>query len=336
MKVLRAYHLRLERKRRLLRAWRKSRELTPVKKRIEAAPKDGVLLFCTLRNEAVRLPYFLKYYRKLGVSHFIFVDNGSDDGTREYLLEQDDVSLWHTTGSYKRAKFGMDWLNALLHRYGHGHWTLCVDVDEFFVFPHQDKRPLKALTDWLDASAIRSFGTILLDLYSERPIEKTPYREGTNPINKLPFFDAGNYVISRNARYGNLWIQGGARARAFFGEEPALAPALNKIPLVRWERGYVYVSSTHNLLPRGLNAVYDEWGGEKASGALLHTKFLDILKDKAIEELSRHEHYAASREYKAYEQQIGQGMRLWNESSTRFKDWRQLQDLGLMSAGGWL
>jgi len=179
-------------------------------------------------------------------------------------------------------------------------------------------------------------GTILLDMYSERPIEKTPYREGTNPINKLPFFDAGNYVISRNARYGNLWIQGGARARAFFGEDPGLAPALNKIPLVRWERGFVYVSSTHNLLPRGLNAVYDEWGGEKASGALLHTKFLDILKDKAIEELSRREHYAASREYKAYQQQIGQGMRLWNESSTRFQDWRQLQDLGLMSAGGWL
>ena len=71
----------------------------------------------------------------------------------------------------------------------------------------------------------------------------------------------------------------------FFADAPWRAPALNKIPLVKWDRRYTYVSSTHMLLPRGLNFVYDEWGGEKTSGLLLHTKFLDSFSAKAREEL---------------------------------------------------
>ena len=94
-------------------------------------------------------------------------------------------------------------------------------------------------------------------------------RQGQDPFEIAPYFDSGNYVIQRNRKYGNLWIQGGPRARMFFHDLPERAPALNKIPLVKWDRDYAYVSSTHMLLPRGLNLVYDEWGGEKASGCCL-------------------------------------------------------------------
>ena len=86
----------------------------------------------------------------------------------------------------------------------------------------------------------------------------------------------------------------------FFADLPERAPALNKIPLVKWDRDYAYVSSTHMLLPRGLNLVYDEWGGEKASGCLLHAKFLDTFAAKAEEEMERGQHYANSHEYRAY------------------------------------
>ena len=47
--------------------------------------REPILLFTCLRNEKVRLPYFLQYYRDLGVDHFLIVDNDSDDGSREYL-----------------------------------------------------------------------------------------------------------------------------------------------------------------------------------------------------------------------------------------------------------
>jgi len=333
---VRSYRLRLERRRKRVRALRKFRELSSVANRTAEIGNDDILLFCTLRNERVRLPYFLEYYRNLGVGHFVFVENNSNDGSKEYLGEQPDVSLWTTAQSYKRSKFGVDWLNALQSRYGSGHWTLVVDVDEFFVYPFCDSRPLRALTDWLDASSIKSFGAMLLDMYPKDTLDRVQYRPGQNPLEIADYFDSGNYMISRNPKYGNLWIQGGPRARMFFANEPNRAPALNKIPLVKWTRGYVYTSSTHSLLPRGLNLVYDEWGGEKASGCLLHAKFLDTFKAKSQEELLRKEHFANSHEYKAYTKGLNDHPSLWCRWSERYINWRQLEILGLMSKGNWV
>jgi hypothetical protein len=325
----------LQRKRWRIRAFRKRRELKSVSDRTGLIGADDVLAFTTLRNERARLPYFFKYYRALGIGHFLMVDNGSDDGTREYLEQQPDVSLWTTTKSYKRSRFGADWLNWLQRKYGHGHWTLVVDVDEFFIYPFCDTRPIRALTDWLDASSIKSFGAMLVDMYPRGAIDAVPYREGQDPFEIANWFDSGNYLIRKNRMFGNLWIQGGPRARAFFGDNPERAPALNKIPLVKWDRSYAYVSSTHMLLPRGLNLVYDEWGGEKASGCLLHAKFLDSFNAKAKEELERRQHYANSHEYRAYNAALAERPDLWCKWSEKYINWRQLEILGLMSKGNW-
>ena len=335
MGILGRYRLRLARKRWRFRAFRKRRELNSLANRTRSIRADSIMLFSTLRNERIRLPFFLKYYRDMGVNHFLIVDNASDDGSREYLLDQPDVSLWTTKHSYKRARFGADWLNWLQMRYGHAHWCLVVDPDEFFVYPFCDTRPIRALTDWLDASNIKSFPAMLLDMYPKGPLDAHPYREGQDPFEIAQYFDSGNYIFQRNARYGNLWVQGGPRARTFFADDPAMAPALNKIPLVKWSRDFAYVSSTHMLLPRGLNQTFDEWGGEKASGILLHAKFLDTFAAKAEEEMTRGQHYSASAEYKAYKAGLETQPDLWCKWSEKYINWRQLEILGLMSKGNW-
>jgi glycosyltransferase involved in cell wall biosynthesis len=325
----------MARRRWLFRAFRKRRELRSIVDQTASIRGNSILLFSTMRNERVRLPFFLKYYRDLGITQFLIVDNDSTDGTREYLQAQPDVSLWHTKHSYKRARFGVDWLNWLQMRYGNNKWCLVVDPDEFFVYPFCDTRPLRALTDWLDSSSIKSFSAMLLDMYPKGPFDLIPYREGEDPLAYACYFDSGNYVIERNQKFGNLWIQGGPRARMFFTDVPERAPALNKIPLVKWQRSYAYVSSTHMLLPRGLNLVYDEWGGEKASGCLLHAKFIHTLVDKAEEEMARRQHYANSHEYRAYRAGAATQPDLWTKWSERYINWRQLEILGLMSKGNW-
>lgn len=324
-----------KRRRLRARALRKSFELKPVVNRAEALKATDILCFATLRNEKVRLEYFLQYYRKLGVNHFLIVDNDSNDGSREYLAEQPDVSLWRTPKSYKRAQYGADWLNYLLFRYGRNHWCVTVDVDEFLVYPFCDTRGLGALTDWLDTSSIRSFSAMQLDMYPKGPLDAVPYRSGQDPFEIANWFDSGNYTYKMNQRFGNLWIQGGPRARYFFPDEPENAPALNKIPLVKWKRGYVYCSSTHMLLPRGLNLVYESWGGEKTSGCLMHAKFLDNFEQKAKEELVRKEHFSNSVEYRSYAEGSIQTPDLWTDWSEKYINWRQLEILGLMSKGNW-
>lgn len=327
--------MRLQRRRWLLRAFRRRGDLKPIHDRTSAIRQHDILLCSVLRNERVRLPFFLDYYRKLGVNHFLIVDNDSDDGSREWLASQEDVSLWATKASYADARYGLDWQNHLLRRYGHAHWCLTIDPDEFFVYPFCDTRPLRALTDWLDASSVRAFSSMILDMYPKGPIDAKPYHEGQDPFEIACWFDSGNYTIKKNPTLGNLWIQGGPRARNFFADAPKKAPALNKVALVRWHRSYAYVSSTHMILPRGLNLAYDEWGGEKASGCLLHAKFLDTMTVKAEEEMQRRQHFAASAEYAAYRDGLRATPDLWCKWSEKYINWRQLEILGLMSKGNW-
>ena len=335
MSWVKAYQMRLRRKRLLIRALRKRRELTPVVKRTSKIRKGDTLVLTTLRNERIRLPYFLQYYRDRGIDHFLIVDNDSSDGSREFLADQPDVSVWHTASQYRRSRFGADWLNGLARRYGHGHWCLTVDPDEFLVYPFCDTRPLKALTDHLDTYRRKSYPALMLDMYPKGPFDAQPYAEGQDPLEIACWFDAGNYMISRNPEYHNLWIQGGPRGRIFFSNDPAKAPSVNKIPLIKWHRSYAYVDSTHMALPRALNHVYDREGGELPSGALLHTKFLHTFKEKAAEELVRKQHYKGSREYRAYHETVGQQPDLWCRFSERYINWRQLEILGLISPGNW-
>ena len=333
--ALASYRLRLERKRWRLRAYRKRRELAVVQDRTDQIERGDVLLASTIWNERARLPYFLRYYRNQGVSHFLIVDNGSDDGSSDYLARQADVSVWRADGSYKSARFGMDWINWLLRRHAHGHWVLTVDADEFLVYPFSDSRPIRALTDWLDEGGVRSFSAMLVDMYPKGPLNRQTYREGQDPFEITHWFDSGNYTYKRNERYGNLWIQGGARARMFFGDNPAIAPSLNKVPLVKWNKAYAYVNSTHMILPRGLNSVYDPGRGEKISGCLLHAKFLNTFSEKAAAELERQQHFANGQEYRVYHDRLRDNPDLWTRWSERYINWRQLEIIGMMSKGNW-
>ena len=332
----RAYRLRWKRRALLLRAFRKRRQVSVVVDRTGGIRPGAILAFVTVRNEGVRLPFFLDHHRKLGVDHFVIVDNDSDDGSRDMLVGQPDVSLWATGHGYKQSRFGLDWLTWLQRRHGVGHWCLTLDADEILVYPYHETRNLRALTGWLEERGLRSFGAMMLDLYPKGPLAAQHYAPGQDPVEVLPWFDSGNYTVQVQPKMRNLWIQGGARARAFFSSEPRRAPTLNKVPLVRWEKGFAYVNSTHAILPRRLNAVFDETGGERISGVLLHTKFLPLVVEKAAEEQQRQQHFANSSLYDDYYTRLIDSPDLWCGRSRHYTGWRQLEALGLMSRGGWI
>lgn len=334
--ALLALKLRVRRQRLLLRAFRARRQLAPVADRTAGIAPGDVLCFLCLRNEALRLPHFLAHHRALGVRHFLVVDNASTDGSGQLLLDQPDVSLWRTGDSYKASRFGMDWLTWLMLRHGSGHWCLTLDADELLVYPYWQTRPLPALTAWLAAQGRDSFGALTVDMYPEGPVSQGRIAPADDPIGHLSWFDAGNYQVQVQPRMRNLWIQGGARARAFFAGNPRRAPTLNKTPLVRWHWRYAYVNSTHALLPPRLNQVYATDGGELTSGVLLHTKFLPGITERSAEEKARGEHFGNAAQYAAYYDRLTSDPVLHTQASTRYTGWRQMEALGLMSRGGWI
>ncbi|WP_342077764.1 glycosyltransferase family 2 protein [Yoonia sp. SS1-5] len=332
----RAYRLRWKRRRLLFRILRKRHEIRPAADRTHLIRPGAVLAFCCVHNEALRLPYFLAHYRALGVAHFLFVDNSSDDDTAALLRDQPDVSLWQTDASYRLARFGMDWLGWLHLRFGHGHWCLTVDADELLIYPEHDTRGLPDLADWLSRQGRRSFGALMLDMCPKGAVTQSDVDAGTNPLDAIPYFDATHYRSRWHPAYGNLWIQGGVRERVFFGPAPERAPTLNKTPFVYWNRRFAYVSSTHQIVPPRLHDVFAPPGQNRMTGVLLHTKFLPDIAERSREAISRRQHFENSALYDSYYRSLMQGPDLWNPQSRRYEDWRQLVDLGLMCREEWV
>lgn len=318
----------------LWRAFRSRRQLTAPS--VVPRPVAGqILAFSTVRNESLRLPFFLDHYRRLGVDRFHMVDNGSTDGTVDLLRAQPDVTLWQTGASYRGSRFGVDWMNWLLRRHGAGHWCLSVDADELLVYDGCDRHGLRELTALLGRQRRAGFGALMVELYPKGSLGSQQVRPGQDPTDVLGWFDGDGYRSTRQRGLQNLWVQGGPRDRVFFPDRPQRAPTLNKLPLVRWRRGYAYVTSTHSMLPRRLNHLYDGPEGQGPAGALLHTKFLPDAPERAAQDKHRGEHFFDPAQFDGYYDGVMGGPDLWCSASRRYDGPRDLIAAGLMPALGW-
>lgn len=311
---------------------RAGRQLRCVQNRLDRTGPRDILLVTCLRDERFRLPVFADWYRRLGVGHFLLIDNGSSDGLMDWAAAQPDVSVWYTEASYKASNFGMLWCNDLLRRHGTGRWCVCVDPDEFLVYPYMETRSLHALTAFLDEEERPCFHTLTLDAYSDRPLADTVLAEGADPFAVCPYFDGDGYLQCEGWGRGT-WIRGGPRLRVHFHDRPDQAPALNKLPLVKWRRHYHYRMSMHDAWPLALNRAHRK-GDVSPTGALFHFKFVASLRDKAAEEARRGEHYEGGREYARYR---ARAVASFHEPglSLRYEGPDQLLRLGLMSPGRW-
>lgn len=302
--------------------------------RLNPVKDDDLILMLVVRDGCVRLPFFLDYYRKLGISHFFVVDNGSADRTRELVLEQPDCSLWTTQQRYSTARSGVHWNNYLLRKYCMEKWVLTVDIDEFLVYPKMESRSLRDLVGFLDHTGCTSMFAPMVDCYSAGYLSQAHYNPGDNPLDICPYFDRTGYYRSWS-RKGQLFLKGGPRYRAFFSERPQDAPALNKTPLVRWTAGTRYINSTHNMKPLQ-SRVYDKTG-PAPSGALLHFKFFSEFKDQVKNEVDRGEHWKGALQYRQYDRKLQQAedLNLFCEISEKYKSVSDLELAGLVWRGSW-
>jgi glycosyltransferase involved in cell wall biosynthesis len=174
--------------------------------------------FLLVRNEIQRLPLMLTHHRTLGVHRFFVVDNGSVDGTLEYLRGEPDVHLFETSGSYQDARNGIDWIEMLLHVYGADTWCLLLDADEQLVYPECETVRLPEFCGALEERGLNCLVTSFVDMYGDRPIADTHLDHARPPIEICRFFDPHGYYHLPSSASLIPRMFGGPRARLFWPE----------------------------------------------------------------------------------------------------------------------
>ena len=219
-----------------------SRDLLPLGPGIVGLARPALALFTCVKNEGDYLEWFLSYYRSLGIQSFFVIDNGSTDGSREFLEAQPDVRLFDSEGDFFAAGGGMRWINQLIEAFA-GRWALYVDVDEMLIYPSVESQPLSAWLKDVDSALQTAVPAFMVDMYwgPGSDLEAA----ARNPIAELGYFDA-NYFAYGSAAFPYFEIGGGPRGRLFATHE-----RLSKVPIVRGDLGLRYVSS-HSTTPAAL------------------------------------------------------------------------------------
>jgi glycosyltransferase involved in cell wall biosynthesis len=287
---------------------------------------DDILCCCVVRNELPRLPYFLAYYRQKGVAKFLFIDNGSTDGTVEYLLNQPDAYVWQSAYSFNKANFGAGWFEPLLRKYGLGHWCLIVDADELLYYFDCENKNLVQLCGELERRNQKAFPANLLDMYSEKPVRDTHYESGQNFLEVCSYFDRQFYHAKFNdsGPYRNQpYYFGGMRQRVFGAAADYL---LSKVPLIKYNAEVVLSGGQH-----WTSCAKAEIAAE--SGALLHFKYFASFHQYVQREIQRKEHYFDAWQYQQYAQTLARNdaITLYDPAhSVKLQGSHQLARLGII------
>jgi hypothetical protein len=157
-------------------------------KALDLVPGD-VPLFAVVRDERHQIVTFLQHYRSHGVSRFFIIDNGSTDGTDEYLLSQPDVELLRTDLPLGRVWSAM---NAVIERFALGMWCLVSDADERFVYPGCERAGLSQLTAFLDMRSETALNCSWVDMYADCPLSRAVVSESAPMTAQFPFLTGMN------------------------------------------------------------------------------------------------------------------------------------------------
>ena len=283
-------------------------------------PKESILLFTAVKNERWRLPWFMQYYRSLGVDYFFFVDNESSDGTREYLLNQPDVCLYRSDDNYAQACAGIRWINALIERHGDDCWCLYVDVDEALVFPGCESHSLTSLLTYMSAQGHEAMSGFMLDMVS---LDTQSMLHPENYMGFISDYDhfenSYSHIPTHKCPFG--FTRGGAR-KIFGMHENA-----TKTPIIRGGKGISFLKSSHIISPAKISDV---------TCALLHFKMAGEYASYFSNEVAnkgrgshcnrRHANYLEKlMDFEVYKE-------TYPDKFTRFESSNQLLKLGLLTA----
>jgi hypothetical protein len=280
-----------------------------------------------VKNEFDRLPDFLRHYRRLGIERFVFIDNGSSDGTIEFLSAQPDVDLYSRPGRFDWV-LKQGWINRIVNRYGYDRWYIYADADEHIVYEGCEAHAFPELTARIVGRGLTRVRGFLLDMYAAGPLLNSVFLSGGRLLEAYPWFDRDTY---REARFKEIMsMKGGPRQRIFGVIDADFRPELTKYPLFKIERGE-YMVNPHHVWPWDKNFSSPRYLG------IMHFKFLPGLIDRIRATVEHKNYWNESLEYRCYLKAIEQdpNISLHCKSSERLTFFAQLVSLGLIAPIAW-
>ena len=230
-----------------------------IKKSEIESKKNPIVVLC-VKNDIERIKMLVDHYRILGVEKFAFLDNGSDDGTFEWLLEQTDIDLYRCFEPYQTAvKEG--WINRIISHYGFDRWYIITDSDELVTYIGMEKHPLKDLVQYAEQNKIKRIKGLTIDMYSRG----TPFGSTENIRGDYRWMDVETYFEKETVAGKQEYkcFLGGPRHRLMNSNIN-----LSKYPLIYFEKGTIS-DSAHFQYPHTLLQSSPVYIG------ILHFKFID-------------------------------------------------------------
>lgn len=262
---------------------------------------NSLILLCVLKNERIYLEYFITYYLEIGITHFIFIDNGSTDGSFEYLLNIKNINcmLFRTYDSYRENKYGVQWINNILLEYCKNKWCLTVDIDELLIL--NDKKLIDLKENMIKSNS-NILSTFLLDLYPKN--KEKLYKSGDSFLTHSNYYDKmdSKYYLHENISHRPTYITGGVRHRLYDVKCCLLKNSFFKFDFYD---DFELNSGYHSIIPRINNIKSTIMKYHIDIYILLHFKFIrpnyrDFLKTR----INDNQDWDNSLEYKAYFENI--------------------------------
>lgn len=154
------------------------------------AHDDSPVVVCLIRNGLYYLDVFFEHHRALGARHFVFIDNGSTDGTVERIAAEPGTAILKST--LPAGEFENGLRETAARRYAAGRWCLFVDSDELFDFEGSEKIGLAGLTGYLDARGHTGLAAQMLEMFPKGALLDHAHLSYRDTMTSFKYYDISN------------------------------------------------------------------------------------------------------------------------------------------------
>jgi glycosyltransferase involved in cell wall biosynthesis len=304
------------------------------------------------------LPAFFDHYRKLGVEQFFILDDGSDDGSIEFLRSQPDcvtlladlsfgcrVRVPGPLGLTRQERAGTLFKCAIPQKFLAEKYALYVDADEFLILPSA-VRTLSQLIDILAGRNIDCVSAALIEFY---PATLAELERKIDPQNfddlcaQYPFFDGGPLVALTSGKWPRQ-LKDSASRRLFRNHGIKVVPkvlewapywiqatlpfpiatsAWVKTPIIHWRKDVWMNGSHHANVPPTHGILL----------SLVHFKFTHDFHRRTSEAMCLKSHARRGQKYFQYHRLMSEmkkrGSQFVAKNTMRFRGIQSFESAGL-------